>query len=42
MEWINGQNKYLKFTDCLNIIGGDAPCLLRIYTFLEHWGLINF
>ncbi|CAD8119736.1 unnamed protein product [Paramecium sonneborni] len=41
-KWISTQTKYLKFTDCLNFISGDASSLLRVYTFLEHWGLINF
>ncbi|KAM3143017.1 hypothetical protein pb186bvf_004835 [Paramecium bursaria] len=42
MKWISTQDKYLKFSDVLNIMGGDAASLLRIYYFLEHWGLINF
>ncbi|CDJ41710.1 Related to swi/snf-related matrix-associated actin-dependent regulator of chromatin, subfamily c, member 1, related [Eimeria tenella] len=34
--------KYLSFTECRQSIPGDAALLLRVYCFLDYWGLINF
>ncbi|KAL8274746.1 hypothetical protein Esti_001351 [Eimeria stiedai] len=34
--------KHLAFTDCRQLIPGDAALLLRVYSFLDYWGLINF
>lgn len=33
---------YLTPTECRRALTGDACAILRIHTFLEHWGLINY
>lgn len=33
---------YLTFTACRRNLSGDANTLLRIHSFLEYWGLINY
>jgi SWI/SNF related-matrix-associated actin-dependent regulator of chromatin subfamily C len=33
---------YLDATTCRRNIIGDACTIIRMHTFLEHWGLINF
>jgi len=37
----NPQN-YLTQTACRRNLAGDVGSILRIHSFLEHWGLINF
>jgi len=32
----------LSSTRCRKNLGGDACAIMRIHSFLEHWGLINF
>lgn len=33
---------YLSATNCRRVLTGDAPAIIRLHAFLEHWGLINF
>ncbi|MEN2497146.1 MAG: SWI/SNF complex subunit smarcc1 [Marteilia pararefringens] len=33
---------YLSFTACRRNLAGDANTILRIHSFLENWGLINY
>ena len=33
---------YLSFTACRKNLNGDVSVLMRIHSFLEHWGLINY
>ncbi|KAI5148862.1 SWI/SNF related-matrix-associated actin-dependent regulator of chromatin subfamily C [Nematocida ausubeli] len=33
---------YLSITQCRKCISEDISTLIRIYSFLEHWGLINY
>ena len=33
---------YLTATTCRRNLAGDVCAILRIHSFLEHWGLINF
>ena len=33
---------YLNSTTCRRNLAGDVCAILRIHSFLEHWGLINF
>lgn len=33
---------YLTQTACRRNLAGDVCAILRIHSFLEHWGLINF
>lgn len=36
------KSRKLSYTDARRMIIGDATAILRIYTFLDGWGLINF
>ena len=33
---------YLSSKTCLKHLAGDSGAIMRIHSFLEHWGLINF
>ncbi|KAI5167643.1 SWI/SNF related-matrix-associated actin-dependent regulator of chromatin subfamily C [Nematocida sp. AWRm79] len=33
---------YLSITQCRKCVSEDISTLIRIYSFLEHWGLINY
>ena len=33
---------YLTTSDCRKIINADITSIIRVYSFLEHWGLINY
>ena len=33
---------YLNSTTCRHSLAGDACAIMRIHSFLEHWGIINF
>ena len=33
---------YLNSTTCRKNLAGDACSIMRIHSFLEHWGIINF
>ncbi|KAF0972416.1 hypothetical protein FDP41_009319 [Naegleria fowleri] len=33
---------YLSMADCKRITNADTSTLIRLYSFLEHWGLINY
>lgn len=33
---------YISASECLNHISGDCCDIIRIHSFLEHWGIINF
>lgn len=35
-------NTYLSATTCRRHLSGDVCSIIRIHSFLEHWGLINF
>ena len=35
-------NKYLTATTCRRHLSGDVCSIIRLHSFLEHWGLINF
>ena len=35
-------NAYLSATECRKKLPGDICSIIRLHTFLEHWGLINF
>eukprot|EP00918_Siedleckia_nematoides_P008362 GHVU01018121.1.p1 GENE.GHVU01018121.1~~GHVU01018121.1.p1 ORF type:complete len:318 (+),score=77.10 GHVU01018121.1:161-1114(+) len=35
-------SRHLTVTDCRRIIDGDAALLLRLHSFLDYWGIINF
>lgn len=35
-------NQYLTQTACRRNLAGDVCAILRIHSFLEHWGLINY
>ena len=35
-------SRSLSFTDCRRALDGDASVILRIWTFLNDWRLINF
>ena len=41
---LNRENstKYLSANTCRKHLPGDTCSILRIHTFLEHWGIINF
>ncbi|CBZ51590.1 hypothetical protein NCLIV_013840 [Neospora caninum Liverpool] len=34
--------KYLSFSECRRAIAADAALLLRVHSFLDYWGVINF
>ena len=34
--------KYLTATTCRRHLSGDVCAIIRLHSFLEHWGLINF
>ncbi|ESS30656.1 SWIRM domain-containing protein [Toxoplasma gondii GAB2-2007-GAL-DOM2] len=34
--------KYLSFSECRRVIAADAALLLRLHSFLDYWGVINF
>ena len=36
------QSKRLTFTDARTLLAGDVNGILRVWTFLDSWGLINF
>jgi SWI/SNF related-matrix-associated actin-dependent regulator of chromatin subfamily C len=33
---------YLTATECRKFLTGDVCAIMKVHTFLEHWGLINF
>ncbi|KAG2389119.1 hypothetical protein C9374_014519 [Naegleria lovaniensis] len=33
---------YLSMADCKRITNADTSTIIRLYSFLEHWGLINY
>ena len=33
---------YISASECLNHVSGDCCDIIRVHSFLEHWGLINF
>lgn len=35
-------SRKITFTECRSVLGGDVNALLRVFNFLEHWGLINY
>lgn len=35
-------SEYLTFTACRRNLAGDVPVMIRLHSFLESWGLINF
>ena len=35
-------SEYLTFTACRRNLAGDVCCIMRVHTFLEQWGLINY
>ena len=35
-------SRRLTFTECRRYLSGDAPALLRVFRFLESWGLLNY
>jgi len=35
-------NQYLTQTACRRNLAGDVCAILRVHSFLEHWGLINY
>ena len=35
-------DKYLSATDCRKYLAGDISSIIRVFSFLEHWGLINY
>ncbi|OEH77865.1 actin-dependent regulator subfamily member related protein [Cyclospora cayetanensis] len=41
-QYRQNPQKHLSFTECRQLIPGDAALLLRVYSFLDYWGLINF
>eukprot|EP00375_Theileria_parva_P000169 XP_762838.1 hypothetical protein [Theileria parva strain Muguga] len=34
--------KYLSVTECIRKLGGDASIVMKIHSFLNYWGIINF
>ncbi|KAF8819698.1 SWIRM domain-containing protein [Cardiosporidium cionae] len=34
--------RYLSATECRKLIDGDAALILRLHSFLDYWGIINF
>eukprot|EP00914_Ancora_sagittata_P003016 GHVO01006278.1.p1 GENE.GHVO01006278.1~~GHVO01006278.1.p1 ORF type:complete len:683 (+),score=123.10 GHVO01006278.1:21-2069(+) len=41
-RYLMDPRKYLTMTECRRCFSGDAALLLRLHSFLEYWGLINF
>ena len=35
-------SEYLTFTACRRNLAGDVCAIMRVHTFLEQWGLINY
>ncbi|KAL0491447.1 hypothetical protein AKO1_000874, partial [Acrasis kona] len=35
-------NRYLTATECRKVLTGDVCAIMRVHTFLEQWGLINY
>jgi SWIRM-associated domain at the N-terminal/SWIRM domain/SWIRM-associated region 1/Myb-like DNA-binding domain/Zinc finger, ZZ type len=40
--WRQSPSKYLTATSARRHLAGDVCAILRVHSFLEHWGLINF
>eukprot|EP00172_Hildenbrandia_rubra_P002174 Plantae.Rhodophyta-Hildenbrandia_rubra.ctg28620.p1 GENE.Plantae.Rhodophyta-Hildenbrandia_rubra.ctg28620~~Plantae.Rhodophyta-Hildenbrandia_rubra.ctg28620.p1 ORF type:complete len:1416 (+),score=397.67 Plantae.Rhodophyta-Hildenbrandia_rubra.ctg28620:1150-5397(+) len=40
--WRNAPDKYLTATSVRRQLAGDVCAILRVHSFLEHWGLINY
>ena len=40
--WRSHPEVYLSFTACRRHLAGDVCAMMRIFSFLEHWGLINY
>lgn len=40
--WRRAPSRYVTSTSLRRHLRGDACALLRVHTFLEHWGLINY
>jgi hypothetical protein len=38
----NNPSVYLSATTCRRYLGGDVNGILRVHSFLEKWGVINF
>ncbi|KAI5181264.1 SWI/SNF related-matrix-associated actin-dependent regulator of chromatin subfamily C [Nematocida sp. AWRm80] len=38
----NNPEVYLSITQCRRVVSEDISVIIRIYSFLEHWGLINY
>lgn len=41
-QYREDSSRHLTYTACRQALGGDANVILRIWTFLDDWGLINF
>eukprot|EP00177_Eucheuma_denticulatum_P005898 GFKZ01010741.1.p1 GENE.GFKZ01010741.1~~GFKZ01010741.1.p1 ORF type:complete len:1106 (+),score=198.97 GFKZ01010741.1:192-3509(+) len=41
-RWRENPRSHLSGTAARRHLGGDACSVLRVHTFLEHWGLINY
>lgn len=41
MAYNQNPGQYLTLTACRRNLAGDVGSILRVHTFLEHWGLIN-
>jgi hypothetical protein len=35
-------DKYLSATECRKYLAGDISAIIKVFSFLEHWGLINY
>lgn len=35
------RDKYLTATDCVMLLAEDSCYIIRIHSFLDHWGIIN-
>lgn len=42
LTWRQKSQQYLSATFVRRSLSGDACSILRVHTFLEHWGLINY
>lgn len=40
--WRESHKEYLSGTAARRHLAGDACCILRVHSFLEHWGFINY
>ncbi|KNC53068.1 swi/snf complex subunit smarcc1 [Thecamonas trahens ATCC 50062] len=40
--WRQDPSRYLSLTACRRSLTGDAGAMLRVHSFLESWGLINY